>query len=65
MAGIDDEARMAATVKVGAGVTAAVVGGTSVDDTIVGAGTAVDDVVVTDGIAGNTNTSGFVVEVAG
>jgi hypothetical protein len=67
-AGIDDEATMAATVNVGAGEGAAVVGGETAEDEIVGAGAAGKaglDVVVTDGIGVNTKAMGFVVEVTG
>ena len=66
-AGIDDDARMAATVSVGAGAGAAVVAEATCTDAMVGAG--VDrarlDVVVTDGIGVNTKAMGFVVDVAG
>jgi hypothetical protein len=56
---------MAATVSVGAGEGAALVGGATSTDAMVGTGRAGFDVVVTDGIGVNTNAMGFVVDVAG
>lgn len=58
---------MAATVSVGAGEGAAVAAGATGNEAGVDAGSckAGLDVVVADGMAGNTNTIGFMVDVAG